>query len=134
MPSQLAPPVLHELAGWSPYQQHTSAARVIESPIAAMLIGAGGAACAVAAPPARASSRATTTVVHRVLRRMMRLLAIFAGLRSRSSGVDVAEHDAHDVIGGVGSVVLAVQAYDVAVAEGRHGVAGARRHRQQAVY
>jgi hypothetical protein len=33
--------VLHEFAGWSPYQQHTSAAWVIESPIAAMLLGNG---------------------------------------------------------------------------------------------
>src|SRR6266545_437776 len=70
MPSQPAPPVLHELAGWSPYQQHTSAALVIESPIAAMLLGAGGAACASVVPPTSASWSARRRVVHSVGRRM----------------------------------------------------------------
>src|SRR5947208_1575699 len=46
MPSKAPPPVLHDCAGWSPYQQQTSVARVIESPIAAMLVGKGGAAAA----------------------------------------------------------------------------------------
>src|SRR5215204_3506486 len=49
MPSQPALPVLHELAGWSPYQQHTSAAWVIESPIAAMLLGGFGVVVALLA-------------------------------------------------------------------------------------
>src|SRR6266545_3683661 len=35
-------PVLHDLPGWSPYQQHTSNAWLIESPMAAMLFGNGG--------------------------------------------------------------------------------------------
>src|SRR5215207_7021127 len=42
MPSQPAPPALHELAAWSPYQQQTSAAWVIESPIAAIRVGGRG--------------------------------------------------------------------------------------------
>src|SRR5438093_11244131 len=47
MPSSAPPPVLHDCAVWSPYQQQTSVARVIESPIEAMLVGSGGAADAV---------------------------------------------------------------------------------------
>src|SRR5215213_8149617 len=49
MPSNAPPPVLHDCAGWSPYQQQTSAARVIESPMPAMLLGSGGAATAFGA-------------------------------------------------------------------------------------
>src|SRR5215216_3364658 len=53
----MPPPVLHDWAGWSPYQQHTSVARVIESPIAAMLVGSGGAAVAEGAATAAAMKR-----------------------------------------------------------------------------
>src|SRR5215217_4104796 len=47
MPSYAPPPVLQEYEGWSPYQQQTSAARVIESPIPAMLLGSGAEANAL---------------------------------------------------------------------------------------
>ena len=41
--------MLHELSGWSPYQQQASAAWLIESPIAAIRFGGGGLlACALA--------------------------------------------------------------------------------------
>src|ERR671911_601690 len=50
MPSKEPPPVLHDCAGWSPYQQQTSVARVIESPMPAMLLGRGGEAVAAVAP------------------------------------------------------------------------------------
>src|SRR5215211_6943847 len=49
MPSKAPPPVLQDWAGWSPYQQQTSAARVIESPMPAMLLGRLGAADATGA-------------------------------------------------------------------------------------
>src|SRR5688500_9114556 len=66
MPSNGAPPVLHEWRGWSPYQQHTSVARVIESPIDAMLLGGLGRAVAVGA----AARTATTTAGKKYLRTM----------------------------------------------------------------
>jgi hypothetical protein len=46
--------VLHDWAGWSPYQQQTSVARVIESPIDAMLVGKDGPALAAGARTAAA--------------------------------------------------------------------------------
>src|SRR5688500_14696145 len=67
MPSKKPPPVLHDWAGWSPYQQQTLAARVIESPIPAMLSGRGGEADA-----AGSQSRTATTAASSVLRRCMR--------------------------------------------------------------
>src|SRR5262245_28519550 len=57
MPSNDPPPVLQDWAGWSPYQQQTSVARVIESPIEAMLVGSGGAADAFEARAAAAATR-----------------------------------------------------------------------------
>src|SRR5215204_6285005 len=49
MPSKAPPPVLQDWAGWSPYQQQTSVALVIESPTPAMLLGRGGAGASEAA-------------------------------------------------------------------------------------
>src|SRR5829696_6410956 len=63
MPSKAPPPVLHDWAGWSPYQQQTSAARVIESPIPAMLLGRGGDAEATGAPPSTAAATTPTSTI-----------------------------------------------------------------------
>ncbi len=56
IPSIGLSPVAHDSCGWSPYQQHTSAARVIESPRDAMLLGSG-----VCAPAGEATSSEKTT-------------------------------------------------------------------------
>src|SRR6266498_3337794 len=53
-------PVLHDLPGWSPYQQHTSNAWLIESPMAAMLFGKGGASARAEGARTSASAVATT--------------------------------------------------------------------------
>jgi hypothetical protein len=58
--------VLHDSAGWSPYQQHTSNARVIESPIAAMLLGSGGDADAPAGNARTAIVKAAKTFRRRI--------------------------------------------------------------------
>src|SRR5215204_7753099 len=63
MPSQLAPPVLHEFAGWLPYQQQTSTAWVIESPIAATLLGSGAAAAVPTPGPATTDTTASVAAM-----------------------------------------------------------------------
>jgi hypothetical protein len=57
--------VLQELLGWSPYQQQTSFALVMESPIEAMLLGsAGSAAFENPGLPTRAATDSTVATSH----------------------------------------------------------------------
>src|ERR671910_148536 len=60
MPSKAPPPVLQDWAGWSPYQQQTSVALVIESPIPAILLGRGGAGAATGASASEEAIRLST--------------------------------------------------------------------------
>src|SRR6266542_6966784 len=82
LPSQDASPVLHDWCGWSPYQQHTSAALVIESPMAAMVPGRGGVVEAAAHGPdeSPASDRSTTRASRL---RMSSAPSVQAGTRCR---------------------------------------------------
>src|SRR5215211_5607327 len=66
MPSYQASPVLQDWPGWSPYQQQTSAACVIESPMPAMLVGSGGAARARGVQT-NATPRVTSSIRKRIV-------------------------------------------------------------------
>src|SRR5829696_4258072 len=107
MPSNAPPPVLHDCAGWSPYQQHTSVAREIESPTDAMLVGRGGAAAAVGTKTA-ARRRLTTKALRAIefpiprrsifytrcrsagRRRRLSCCCLTLGLVARDEGIDLA--------------------------------------------
>src|SRR5215211_9309265 len=128
----------------------------MESPRAAMLDGSGGTAQAGwATKPARATINAKTTM------RATRPIAspyskqcrwaegLPAGRRCRQPGatspwaawsigplswIDVAEHDPHHVIGGMGALVHAVQPHCLPRADRGERITDAGRHRQHAVH